>query len=58
MSYVYKKNVKLDKNQKFIYFFLWKTHVEDSQVIPNSIKTLDFLTSNFFETFPLINETR
>ena len=52
MSYVYKKNVKYDKSQKFIYFFLWKTHVEASKVITNSQKTLVFVTPIPFETFP------
>ena len=44
MSYVHKKNVKYDKNQKLIYFFLWKTRVEASKFITNSLKTLDFVT--------------
>ena len=51
MSYVYKKNVKYDKNQKFIYFFLLKTRVEASKVITNSLKTLDFVTPIPFDTF-------
>ena len=52
MSYVYKKNVKYDKNQKFIYFFLWKTPVEASKIITNSPKTLDFVTPILIDTFP------
>ena len=52
MSYVYKKNLKYDKNQKFIYFFLWKTRVEASKVITNSFKTLEFVTPIPFDTFP------
>ena len=52
MSYVYKKNVKYDKNQKLINFFLWKTRVEASKVITNSIKTLDFVTPIPFDNFP------
>ena len=51
MSYVYKKNVKFDKNQKFIYFFLWKTRVKASKVITNSPKTLVFVTPIPFDTF-------
>ena len=39
MSYVYKKNVKYDKNQKLIYFFLSKTRVDASNVITNHLKT-------------------
>ena len=50
MSYVYKKNVKYDKNQKFIYFFLWKTRVEASKVITDSLKLLDFVTLIPFDT--------
>ena len=38
MSYVYKKNVQYDKNQKLIYFFLRKTCVEASHIITNSLK--------------------
>ena len=41
ISCIYKKNVKYDKNQnniKLIYFFLWKTGVEASKVIKNSLK--------------------
>ena len=52
MSYVYKKNVKYDKNQKFIYFFFQKTRVEASKFITNSLKTLDFVTPIPFDTFP------
>ena len=52
MSSVYKKNAKYDKNQKFIYFFLWKTRVEASEVITNSLKTLGFVTPIPFDTFP------
>ena len=51
-SYVYKKKVKYDKNQKLIYFFLWKTRVEASKVTTNSLKTLDFVTTIPFEAFP------
>ena len=46
------KNVKYDKNQKLIYFFLWKTRVEASKVITNSLKTLNFVTTITFDTFP------
>ena len=52
MSYVNKKNVKYDKNQKLFYFFLWKTVVEASKVITNSKKTLDFVTP---KTLPLLD---
>ena len=52
MSYVHEKNVKYDKHQKFIYFFLWKTRVEASQVITNSLKTLVIVTPITFDTFP------
>ena len=52
MSYVYKKNVKYVKNQINIYFFLWKTCVEATKVITNSLKTLDFMTPIHFDTFP------
>ena len=52
MSYVYKKNVKYDKNQKLIYFFLWKTRVEASKVITKSLNTFDFVTPIPFDTFP------
>ena len=48
-SYVYKKNVKYDKNQK--KNFLWETRVEASKVITNSVKTLDFVTPMLFDTF-------
>ena len=50
MSYVYKKNVKYDKNQKLIYFFLWKTRVEASKFITISLKVLDFVTTILFDT--------
>ena len=50
MSYVYKKNVKYDKNQKLIYFFLWKTRVEASKFITNCLKTLDFVKPIAFNT--------
>ena len=46
-----KKNVKYNKNQKLIYFFLWKTRVEASKLITNSFKTLDFVTPIFFDSF-------
>ena len=36
--YVYEKNVKNDKKQKLIYFFLWNTGVETSKVVTNSLK--------------------
>ena len=49
--YVYKKNVKYDKSRKLIYFLLWKTRVEASKVIPNSLKTFDFVTPILFDTF-------
>ena len=39
-----RQNVKYDKKQKFIYFFLWKTGVEANKLITNSLKTLDFVT--------------
>ena len=52
MSYVYKNNVKYDKNKKFIYFFLWKTRVEATKVIRNSLEILDFFTPIPFDTFP------
>ena len=54
-SYVYKKNVKYDKNQILIYFFLWKTRVEASKVITNSLKTLVFVTPIPFDTLPWKN---
>ena len=47
MSYFYKKNVKYDKNQKLTYVFLWKTHVEASKFITNSLKTLDLWHQSF-----------
>ena len=47
MSYIY----KYDKSQKVISFFLWKTRVEASKVITNSLKTLDFVTPIPFDTF-------
>ena len=50
-SYVHKKNVKYKKNQILIYF-LWKTRVEASKVITNSLKTIDFATPIPFDTFP------
>ena len=52
-TYVYKKNVIYDKNQILIYFFLWKTRVEASKVITNSLKTLNFLTTIPFWHLPL-----
>ena len=51
MSYVYKKNVKYDKNQKLIYF-VWKTRVEVSKIITNHLKTLGFMTPIPFDAFP------
>ena len=59
ISCFYKKNVNYDKI-KLIYFFLWKTGVEASKVITNSLKKdfgtpirfvpltpiMSFLTSN------------
>ena len=52
MFYVYKKNVKSDKIQKIIYFFLWKNRLEASKVITNSLKTLDFVTPIPLDIFP------
>ena len=51
MSYVYKKKVEYDKNQKFIYF-LWKTRVQASKFITNSLETLDFVTPIPIESLP------
>ena len=45
------KNIKYDKKQKIIHFFLRETPVEASKVITNSLKTLDFVTPIFFDTF-------
>ena len=42
MVYVYKKNVKYNKNRKLVDFF-WKTRVEASKVIMSCSKTLDFV---------------
>ena len=53
MSYIYKKNVKCDKNQKLIKFSLWKTRVEASKVVTNSLKTLFFVSTIPSDTFPL-----
>ena len=47
MSYVYKKNVKHDKNQKWIYFLSVSKPVKSK----NSLKTLDCVTPIPFETF-------
>ena len=52
MSYVYKKNLKYDKNEKIVYFFFWKTRLEASKVITNSLKTFDFVTRILFDTYP------
>ena len=46
-----KKNVKYDKNQINLHFFLWKIGVEASKVITNT-KKIDFVTSIPFDTFP------
>ena len=65
MSYVYKKNVEHDKNQKIIYFIF---RFEASKV-NELFKKLDYVTPMPFETFlsnniskfpifPTINETR
>ena len=45
------KHVKNDKNQKLIYFFLWKTRVEASKVITNSLTTLNFVKPISFDNF-------
>ena len=50
-SFVYKKTSNVTKI-KINWPFLWKTRVEASKVITNSIKTLDFVTSIPFDTFP------
>ena len=42
----------IKKNQKLIYFFLWKTSVEASKVITNSHKTLHLVTPILLGTFP------
>ena len=52
MSYVYKKNVKYDKNQKLNYFFCEKPFFEASKFITNALKTLDFVTPIPIDTFP------
>ena len=46
------KKVKYDKNQKLVSFFLWKTRVEASKFVINSLKTLEFVTPIPFDTFP------
>ena len=38
ISCIYKKNVKYDKNQINLIFFLWKSGVEASKVITKSLK--------------------
>ena len=43
MSYLYKKNVKYDKNRELLHLLLLKTLVEDKKKIPKSLKTLDFV---------------
>ena len=64
MSYVYKKNVLIDKNPKLIYFlFLQKTRVEASKFISSSLKTLDsvfytFLWQKCCNMWPVNNKTR
>ena len=47
ISCIYKKNVKYDKNQINLLFFV-KTRVKASKVITNSLKKIDFGTSIFF----------
>ena len=47
ISCIYKKKVKYDKNQ-IISFFLWKTCVEASKVITNSLKTKFWDTNPFY----------
>ena len=39
------------KSKLIFTFFLWKTRVEASKFIMNSLKTLDFVTPNPFDTF-------
>ena len=39
------------KSKIILTFFLWKTRVEASTVITNSLKTLDFVTPTPFDTF-------
>ena len=42
------------QKSKINLLFLWKTRVEASKVITNSLKTLDFVTPIPFDTFPWI----
>ena len=47
-SCIYKKNVKYDKNQINLLFFLWKSGVEASKVITKSLKKRFWDTNPFY----------
>ena len=48
ISCIYKKNAKYDKNQINFTFVLWKTGVEASKVITNSLKKRFWDTNPFY----------
>ena len=47
-----KRTSNMTKSKIHLVFFVKKTRVESSKVITNSLKTLDFVASIPFETFP------